>query len=459
MKIPARFRALPAAALFLFLPGVFTGAQEMIPEIVLFPETAVSAFLPAERPLRKTPYLRPARLAGDRGKAGAADFEPSSLSPFAASGLEDPLTQRYISQYTSPGGIAWLNSVIKRGGLFIPFIRQEIAARKLPPELIYLPVIESGFFSDATSRSGAMGLWQFMRNSIGPFDMKINEWMDERRDFWKATQGALAKLEDNYRSLGDWALALAAYNAGLGGVSRVVSRTGIRDYWTLCRRGELRNETVHYVPKLIAVSRILSDPRHFGIDAWPEGPDWTRVPAGRTADLDIIAEAAGMEKELLRNGNRELLRGITPPDRNYMLKVPAEYAGAVAAVLERQDLKFINYYYYVIRFGDTLSALSRHYDVSVELIRDTNPGLNPRYLKIGQEIRIPALRDVDPYRRGGGGGGEELVFGGNHIVKKGETLWAIAIAFQVDPETLAEANGMELNGTLREGRSLKVPIR
>ncbi|MDR0602061.1 MAG: LysM peptidoglycan-binding domain-containing protein, partial [Treponema sp.] len=378
-------------------------------------------------------------------------------SSFAPSGTDDPLVLRYIRQYTSPGGIAWLNSVMKRGAIYIPFIRQEIAARKLPPELIYLPVIESGFFPDARSRSGAVGIWQFMRNSVGPFDMKINEWIDERRDFWKATQGALAKLEDNYRSLGDWALALAAYNAGLGGISRVVRRTGIQDYWTLCRRGELRNETVHYIPKLLAVSHILSNSRRFGIDVWPEGPDWTRVPAGRAADLDIIAEAAGMEKELLRNGNRELARGITPPDRSYMLKVPAEYAQAVAAVLERQDLKFINYYYYTIHSGDTLSALSRHYNVSVELIQDTNPGLNPRYLRIGQEIRIPALREVSPYRRSGGG--EELVFGGTHLVKKGETLWAIALAFHVDPESLAEANGMELNGTLREGRTLKVPIR
>jgi membrane-bound lytic murein transglycosylase D len=296
-----------------------------------------------------------------------------------------------------------------------------------------------------------------MRNSLGPFDRRVNEWMDERRDFWKSTRGALSKLEENYRALGDWALALAAYNAGLGGMRRIMNRTGVRDYWALCARGELRTETVHYIPKFLAVAHILSNPRRFGIDSWPEAPEWTRVPVGRAADIDIIAEAAGIDRDLLRNGNRELSRNITPPDRDYMLKVPAEYAEAVAAALERRDLKLINYYYYTIRYGDTLSALARHYDVSVELIQSTNPGLNARYLRIGQELRIPALREIGPYRRGGAA--ETLVFDGNHLVKRGESLWAIALAYQVDPEVLAEANGMELNGTLREGRVLKVPSR
>ncbi|MDR2371500.1 MAG: LysM peptidoglycan-binding domain-containing protein [Treponema sp.] len=400
------------------------------------------------RPQRKTPYIRPARLVSRPSPPPAA---------FAVSGIDEELTRRYIRQYTSPGGITWLNTVMKRGSLYIPFIRKEIAERNLPPELMYLPVIESGFSPDARSKSGAVGIWQFMRNSIGPFDMKINEWMDERKDFWKATRGALAKLEDNYRSLGDWALALAAYNAGLGGVTRAIARTGIRDYWTLCGRKELRTETVHYVPKFLAAAYILSDPRRFGIDYWPEGPEWTRVPVDRAADLDIIAEAAGIDREVLRNGNRELVRGVTPPGRNYMLKVPSDYSQAVAAVLERRDLKFINYYYYTIRSGDTLSALARHYDVSVEFIESANPGVSPRYLRIGQELRIPAFRDVGPYQHTVSA--EGLVFDGNHLVKKGETLWAIALAYHVDPEALAEANGMELNGILREGRNLKVPIR
>jgi membrane-bound lytic murein transglycosylase D len=295
-----------------------------------------------------------------------------------------------------------------------------------------------------------------MRNSMAPFDMTINDWMDERMDFWKSTDGALRKLEENYRATGDWALALAAYNSGLGGLRRVTERTGIRDYWVLSARKELRTETIHYVPKLLAVSHILLNPRRFGIDLWPENHHWTRIPVGRVVDLNLLAAEAGADRDLLYGGNRELLYNVSPPDGGYRLKVPGRDAAALAAALEKRETPLLKYYFHTIRSGDTLSALSRHYGVSVELIQGANPGIQPRFLKLGQRIMIPAFREVSPYQRPAAGGAS---FTGNYLVKKGETLWAIALAYDVDPETLAEANGMGLNDVLREGRSLKVPIR
>jgi membrane-bound lytic murein transglycosylase D len=372
-------------------------------------------------------------------------------------GLDKGLTRHYISQYSSPGGIAWLNGIIRRGSPYIPFIRAEIAKRGLPPELLFLPVIESGYNPRAISRSGAAGLWQFMKNSMTPFGMTVTGWMDERMDFWKSTQGALSKLEENYRHFGDWALALAAYNTGLGGVNQVIKRTGIRDYWTLCEKKELRTETIHYVPKLIAVAHIMSNPRRFGADLWPEAPDWTRIPVGRMADLSLLAELAGLDSGLLEKANPELSRQITPPDAAYRLKVPAEAAPALLAVLEQRDLKLVNHYVYTIRSGDTLSALARHYGVTAALIQEANPGIRPQFLKIGQEIRIPALKETAPYQKTPSPGGTPT-FEGTHLVKRGETLWAIALAYEIDPEELAEANGMALNDTLREGRTLKTPI-
>jgi membrane-bound lytic murein transglycosylase D len=370
-------------------------------------------------------------------------------------GLDKELTRHYIAQYSSPGGIAWLNGIIRRGSPYIPFIREEIAKRGLPPELLYLPVIESGYNPRAISRSGAAGLWQFMKNSMAPFDMTVTNWMDERMDFWKSTQGALSKLEENYRHFGDWALALAAYNTGLGGVNRVVKRTGTGDYWTLCEKKELRTETIHYVPKLIAAAHILSNPRRFGVDLWPQAPEWTRISPGRMADLSLLEELAGIDRGLLEKANPELRHQVTPPDSGYQLKVPAESAPAIRALLERRDLKLINHYIYTIRSGDTLSALAQHYGVTADLIQDANPGLRPQFLKIGQEIRIPAFKEAAPYQRAKSGGA--LSFTGTHLVKRGETLWSIALAYEVDPEDLAEVNGMALNDTLREGRTLKTP--
>ncbi|MDR2619412.1 MAG: transglycosylase SLT domain-containing protein [Treponema sp.] len=372
---------------------------------------------------------------------------------------EQPLTQYYIRQYSSPGGIEWLKAVMKQGEPYLGFIRQELEQRNLPPELLYLPVIESQYLVTAVSRSGAAGLWQFMKNSIAPFDMKVNDWIDERRDFWKSTLGALRKLEENYNYFGDWNLALAAYNAGLGAVNQAVKKSGTKDYWVLSKLKQLKTETIHYVPKFLAVSYILSNSRRFGLDpVWIEDPGWTLVAAGRQADLNILAAEAGVDPAALKGANRELAYAITPPGPGYYLKVRAEDADKVTAVLARTDLPLVNYYIHTIRSGDTLLALALHYGISVDQILESNPGTRAQYLKIGGKLMIPAFKDAGPYMRPGAGA-ESPAFTGSHLVKKGETLWSIALAYKTDPEILAEANGMGLNDILREGRVLKTPIK
>jgi membrane-bound lytic murein transglycosylase D len=352
---------------------------------------------------------------------------------------------------------------MRRGSPYIPFIRKEIEERGLPPELLYLPVIESGYLSTAVSKSGAAGLWQFMKNSIGGYDIKISDWADERRDFWKATQGALRKLNDNYKALEDWPLALAAYNAGLGGVNRVIQQTGSRDYWTLSEQKALKAETIHYVPKLLAVAHIMSHPRQYGVEVWQEeAPEWTRVPLGKAVDLTILAAEAGIDIGLLKSGNAELNYNITPPDAAWQIKVPQESAPAVAAVMERKDLQLIKNYLHTIQDGDTLSALAQHYGVSVALIEEANPGIRSKALRLGARILIPAFKDVGPYQGRGAAGISAAAgtnsFGGTHLVKSGETLWSIALGHDIDPEALAQANNMKLNDTLSIGWNLKVPL-
>jgi membrane-bound lytic murein transglycosylase D len=411
-------------------------------------------------------------------------------------GLQESATQKYIAQYSSRSGKAWLTAIVKRSEPYLAFIRSEIERRGLPRELIYLPVIESAYSVNAVSRSGATGLWQFMRNSIGPYDMRITEWMDERRDFWKSTVGALDKLENEYRRVGSWELALAAYNAGLGTVLNAQKKYPGEDYWELCRRRVFKNETIQYIPRLLAVSYILSNPRRFGLEPlWPEDPRWTRVPVGRSVDLGIVAEHAGLSGTELKNANRELAYGITPPDPTYHIKVPSAHAQAVAAVLDDPELELIKYYFHTIRSGDTLSGIARRYGVSENQVRGHNPGLQDRYLKVGQRLIIPALKGAPaaaqaasgPNREAGekadgtnsgaansggtnSGGANSGAPGsgapdsrgtpgsqGTHLVKRGETLWSIALAYNTNPETLAQINQMNLNDTLRVGSALKTP--
>jgi membrane-bound lytic murein transglycosylase D len=439
---------------FLGLALIPLGA-EMVWEV---PVSVQEEFLPErnepepalwKRPQRQHPAARPDRFISSDGQ----EILPS------IPGLERELTQYYIRQYTTPGGMDWLSSIMARGGPYLAFIREEIARRGLPPELIYLPAIESAYLASARSRAGAAGLWQFMQNSMAPFDMRITDLLDERLDFWKSTVGALSKLEENYRYFKDWALALAAYNAGLGAIRRITAQTGIADYWILAERKHLKIETIHYVPKLLAVSYILSNPRRFGmVPLWMEDPHWTKVKVGRTVDLELLAEHAGVDPAELKWANGELLHRITPSDPNYELKVPASYAETITETLSRKDLTLIKYYIHVIKSGDTLSALAQYYGISVDQILSFNPGIQARFLRIGARLLIPLFKEIEPYRKQPAAP-SSLVFSGNHLVKRGETLWSLALAYNVDPEILAEANGMALNDILREGRTLKTPIR
>jgi membrane-bound lytic murein transglycosylase D len=371
--------------------------------------------------------------------------------------LEQPLTQRYIEQYSSPHGITTLNAVLERGSVYLPFIKEEVARRNMPPELAYLPVIESGFLITARSKSGAVGLWQFMLNSISPYNIRVNDFIDERRDFEKSTIAALQKLDENYRTLGSWELALAAYNSGLGAINRTVQRTGRNDYWELVKRNDLRPETLHFVPKLIAANYIISHPRKYGINIWHEKLEWTAITLKRQISIDILAGETGVPKEILRGLNAELLHGISPADSGYRLKVPVAYLEKITSALESEDLTLLRYFYHTIRYGDTLWSMSRNYGVSVNIIEQHNPGISSRFLKIGETIVIPAFGNAAPPAQ------TVTVtappnFTNTHLVQKGETFWSLGRKYGVDPQVLAEANGMRLNDILHEGRTIRVPI-
>jgi membrane-bound lytic murein transglycosylase D len=473
--------------------------------VLIAPAAAAADATPAaDRPIRTAPAVPPAaarqtalpvsyEAAGEADAAGEAEpaesaeaaqpAAPDAAAPDPADAADaagrplvwhgswpealtidapdQALVRKYLADYASGAGRQWIEAVAKRGAPYLGFIRSALAARGLPAELAYLPVIESAFSAGAVSKSGAVGLWQFMKNSVAPFGLRIDDWVDERKDFWKATDAALRKLAENYRYFGDWPLALAAYNAGLGAVQRAVSQAGSKDYWELCRRGFLKAETVNYVPKFIAASTVLSRAGRYGLDlGWAEDPAWTRVKTGKSIDLGLLSEYSGVPIERLRQANPELRHGITPPDKDYALKVRSADAAAVAAVVARTDVQLIRYYFHIVKSGDTLSALARHYGVSVEAIERSNPGVRAQYLQLGQKLLVPAFKEVGPYVGDAPNFDDaDLVFNGQYQVKKGDTLWSIALAYDVDPEILAAANGMELSAILREGRTLKTPIR
>jgi membrane-bound lytic murein transglycosylase D len=390
-------------------------------------------------------------------------------------GLDRERTRYWIKRYSSKGHLDWIASTLKTGEPYLDFIRSEIARRGMPPELLYLPVIESGFLATAKSNSGARGMWQFMRNSMHPY-MKLNEWVDERLDFWKSTEGALSKLEAHYKEFGSWPLALAAYNSGAGAVGRLVKNGG-RDYWLLAEQKKLKTESIHYVPKLLAVSYIISNPRKFNLDICRPSLeyDWTRIELTKQVNLASVAEHSGVDVNTLRAANRELHTLVTPPGA-YLLKVPAKDAETVRGVLERDDLKLLQHYLYTIKGGDTLFALALHYGVSVEQIRKQNPNLRPEALKPGERVLIPAFKETAPYKGASAAAAksastpksapapapvpaaaQSAAWTGSRAVRKGDTLWSLAREYRVSADELAAANKLALSSILSIGAVLRVP--
>lgn len=376
-------------------------------------------------------------------------------------GLDVPDNERirkFRAQYTTPEGLKYLSKVMQRSVDYRAYIRSEIDRLALPEFLLYLPVVESGFSSTAVSRSGATGVWQFMRNSIGGFGIRINEWMDERRDPWIATSAALRKLNDNYRELGDWYLALAAYNCGLGATKTAIKKAGRADYWYLSEKGYFKTETVLYVPKLLAIAEILSRSGEYGIDWGEERAHnaFSTLEVRRPVDLGMLAKECALDSALLRNVNPSLNYGITPPETAYALRVPAESSELVSGILADKTRLLLEFYMYTIKSGDTLYALALHYGITVDMILQYNPGTKANTLKIGKKMVIPALKEVGSYQ--GKKDSDTLDFSGSYLVKQGDTLWSIALAYEIQVETLAEKNNLDVNSVLKLGKELRVPI-
>ena len=366
------------------------------------------------------------------------------------------LVQKYMKQYESAEARAYLSSIMKRSAPYRSFILAEADRLSAPDFLLYLPVIESGFSERAVSKAGAVGIWQFMKNSVGGYGLRIDEWLDERRDPWLSSTAALRKLMENYKYFDDWCLALAAYNCGVGAVSKAIKRAGTSNYWELCRRGYLPKETVNYVPKFLAVAQILSQSEDLGID-WGDASDvddFTTLTVDKSVDINMLAARTGEDSALLAKLNPALHYSITPPGMEYALRIPSEKKEIVMAVLASNE-PLLQYYVYKIRSGDTLYALSLQYGGSIDMIAESNPCIRAESLRIGSTILIPALNEVETYR--GKSSDPQIDFSGAYLVKRGDTLWSIALAYNVQIEALAEKNGMDVEGVLSPGKLLKVP--
>lgn len=302
--------------------------------------------------------------------------------------------QKYLDDYQKPFGIRWLTSVLESGAPYRMYARQQLALNNMPASLEYLPVVESEYKVTAKSKSGALGIWQFMENSIYPF-LEKNQWVDERLDPWKSTDAAIKKLQDNYKMFGDWALALAAYNYGAGGLRRVIkSSGGVDNFWDLADQGRLSNQTILYVPKFLAVAEIVTNQEHYGLE-FPEVSEadliqWDEVTTKRSVPLQMLAKELNIDVSILKFLNPALILGRTPPAMEYTMRVPLGTKEEAEKAISNMVLPTYEHTYKVVK-GDTLWGISRRYGLTVADICDANNIEENAILPIGKTLYIPII--------------------------------------------------------------------
>lgn len=379
--------------------------------------------------------------------------------------VEHRLIDAEVARYS--GRDAYFDAIARRAEPYLGYLIERIEARDLPAELLLVPIVESAFRPFAYSHARAGGLWQFKPGTAETFGVRMNWWYDGRRDIVAGTEAALdylTYLHDFFD--GNWVLAIAAYNAGEGTVRRARlanERHGEpTDFWHL----DLPEQTERYVPRLLALKRILERPHAHGITL-PE-PDSERaltiVELDGQIDLARAAEWAGVSIETLYRYNPGLNRWATAPGGPHRLAVPSAAAPRLrTALAEQGQQRLVQWRRHRVTEGETLNAIADAYDTTVDAIRKAN-GLDGHTIRVGEHLVIPtASRTQDAYvlsapnrrraQQADGPSGRERV---DYQVKPGDTLWAVAQEYDVDVRRLADWNGMAPSDPLQPGDRLVV---
>ncbi|NIP88146.1 MAG: LysM peptidoglycan-binding domain-containing protein [Gammaproteobacteria bacterium] len=344
---------------------------------------------------------------------------------------------------------AYFERVLRRARLYLFHIVEETHRRGLPTEIALLPMVESAFEPRARSRSGAVGLWQFIPTTGKGYGLRQNGWYDERRDVISATRAALDYLEFLHSEFdGDWFLALAAYNAGENRVRKAMNFNRRRGRSTHYTALQLRAETKRYVPKLIAIRNIIAAPHEHAIRLAPiaNEPFFARLELEGPLDLTLAAKLGGVSLKTMHALNPAPSNGITPPDGPRRLLVPVGGAprmrAALRALPREQRVRWLQH---TVTSGEYLGRIARRYDVGVADIKRVNR-LRGDLLRVGQHLVIPVRADPAGTPRDA-----HL-----HLVRRGDTLWAISRRYGVYVSQLAQWNGISTADVLRVGQQIVV---
>ena len=419
-----------------------------------------AATLPAEAP--SPPPPAPAPQAQAPVSAQYADLFDRIRAGFVLPDPEETAIAQQLNWYASNPD--YLQRAFGRADMYLYYIVTQLEQRHMPLELALLPVIESAFQPYAYSRARAAGLWQFIPGTGSRFGLKQDWWYDGRRDVVASTNAALDYLQALHDEFnGDWLLAIAAYNCGELAVEHAVQVNQAEgrpiDFWHL----RLPRETEAYVPKLLAMKRLVDDPGKYGLDfsPIPNQPYFQRVLTPGQINLQVAAQIAGITADEVYELNPAFHRWATDPTGPFYLLLPVDAAPvfqqnvADLTADERMGIEL-----YAVRRHDTVYSIARRFKTSAEILRKLNT-LPSGSLTVGTELEVPATVYTLPENVRLAA---ERVDGRSRwtrhfrfqVVRRGDSLWAIARRNRMNVHTLARLNGMRPGQTLHPGQRLRL---
>ncbi|MCT7359642.1 lytic transglycosylase [Thalassolituus pacificus] len=363
---------------------------------------------------------------------------------------------------------SYMDRVAERGVRYLHFIAEQIEARNVPGELALLPIVESAFDPFAYSHGRASGVWQFIPSTGRDFGLQQDWWHDGRRDIRAATEAALMYLDALQREFnGDWLLALAAYNSGAGTVRKAMRKNRARglatDFWSL----DLPKETRDYVPKLIALAKLVKSAEEYQITLLPvpDEPYFAVAETGGQIDLSQVAELSQTPLDEIYKLNPGFNRWATRPSGPHEVLIPvAQYDVFTEQLASLPASARLKWQRYAVRNGDSLITIAKQFHTTPDALKQAN-GIRGNIIRAGEQLLIPgAFKSQDSYshsvsqrldrlktlRRPGN---SERV---EYRVRSGDSFWEIARSHDVKVSDLARWNGMAPGDPLRAGQSLVI---
>ena len=378
--------------------------------------------------------------------------------------------------YFQGRGRPHMERYLARSTRYEALMKKVLRDNKLPEDLFYIALIESGFSPRAHSSASAVGYWQFIRGTGKRYKLGINKLIDDRRDPVLATQAAAEYFKDLYGLFNSWYLSMAAYNVGEGRVLRVVKKYKTRDFWELSRnKRALPAETDNYVPKYLAAKLIAKNPDKYGFEGidYMTPIEFDHMSFEQPVNLRLMAEKMNINYEDFKDLNPKYKGEVAPLDGTRLsLRIPPG-SSEIALLAAQQSVATVVDYVpdqnetqvYRVKSGDNLGSIARRYRTTVAYLREINELPRKKVLRIGQRVFVPDRTPLKDRQKKSASASskkssqkrQEQDSKKHYVVKKGDSLFSIAQKFNLSISDLSKANKLQRKTVLRSGLRLVIP--